>query len=291
MGYASRSNITEKQAIQEIGDIEERYCKDCPIKKEFRKKPRNEQEMTEYCFSECKYGKRIRALGGILEYGTLANSHFIAPELTKEVYIEMRDKENKSDRQIRDHFGMSRATLLRRKTAWGLHNKKRYIIPSLVLKDLTKEELEDLSKRYSDMKIAKMLGVCAKTIGNRRKQWGIPRESYLIKNNFTLSEYKYLKSRGMVDREIAELWEISSSSVLELKREWGLIPTNKRINNHKELEANGLTKERLAELALVYTDEEIAKQYNSFKTTIREYRRSLKIRGKSNKGGNRQKTG
>lgn len=276
MGEANRNKLTPQDAIREIGEIEEKYCKTCPIKKEFRKKPRNEQEMTEYCFTQCSKGKRIRALGGVLEYGALANLRFKAPELTKENYLKWRDEDGKTDKQIREELGISRATITRRKRAWGLNNNRHYTSPKLTLRNLTKQELEELSRDYSDRQIGKMYGVCARTIGKRRQKWGISREIHLIRNNYTESEYNYLKNRGMLDKEISELWEISASSLLDLKKDWG-IAEKKRVCNPDELIENGLTPDKMAELIQKYSDREIAKMYYTYKSTIRKYRTKYRI--------------
>jgi transposase len=267
---------TAKEALREIGSLEDEHCSGCKIKSDLRKQGVKPHGIQEYCMSECKIGRRIKALGGILEYGAVANTHFKAPALTKEKYIDLKD-DGLSDSDIRKKFNISRITLTRRKSNWGLNKIREYIIPSLVLKNLTKEELEELSKQYSDQEIADQFDVSKVTIMKRRKQWGISKEDHLLINQFTLDEYKYLSNKkSMLDRDIAELWDISPSSLLYLKKEWG-VKKDRKIPKPAELEAMGLTKERMIELVPNHNDKEIAGMYGLYETTVTKHRKRLGV--------------
>lgn len=272
-----RKEKTQKEIIQEIGDIEEKHCKNCPIKTEFRKnKSRKEQEITEYCFTECKHGRKIRALGGLLDYGVYANEHFKAPDFTKEKYIEMK-AEGKSEKEVYEEVGISRSTLTKRKKAWGLTTVDEYIFPTIVLKGLTKETLAELSEIYTDKEIAEMNGVSKSAIQRRRKRWGIEKSRRYIRDKYSKKEYEYLsQKKSLKDYEIADLWEISDSSLFSLKRTWGFVET-KKVYTDKEFKELGLDREKLIALSLDYTDEEIAEMFNTFRKTITKYRSRLKV--------------
>jgi Zinc-finger len=273
MGKKPRKIKTAKEAVKEIGKLEENYCKKCTIKTELREQGQTYYEMQFYCMNECKIGRKIRALGGIIEYGAMANNHFKAPELTKDKYLKLKSQ-NMTDAEIREKYGISRITLTRRKQAWGLTKVEEFIKPRLVLKDMTKEKLEELSKIYTDQEIADMYNVSKVTIQKRRKKWGIEATDHTIKAKFTIDEYKYLsKKKGLTDKEIAELWDISTSSLLKLKKEWGIVKP-KKLPKPEEL---GLTREKMLELVPNYTDQEIAEMYGLYPTTITKYRKKLGI--------------
>lgn len=277
MGNKPSKIQTPKQALQEIGRLEDEHCKGCKIKADLKKEGLKPHDIQLYCVNECKFGKRIKALGGILEYGAVNNAHFKAPDLTKEKYLELKDEKGFTDAKIREKYGISRVTLTRRKRVWGLTNIREYIIPRLVLKDLTKEELEDLSRQYSDREIAEMLGVSKVTILKRRRKWGIDKDDRFINCKFTLDEYNYLsKKKKMLDKEITEIWEVSASSLLHLKEGWG-IKRDKKIPKPEELEALGLTKERMLELVPDNTDQAIAEMYGLYETTVIKHRKRLGV--------------
>lgn len=263
---------TGKEALLEIGRLEDKHCKGCKIKERLRSKKTSAHDIQLYCMNDCRIGRRIKALGGILEYGAIANEHFKAPDLTRERYQELKE-EDLPDAEIRKMFDISRATLTRRKKSWGFTNVREYIIPSLVLKDMTKEKLEDLSRDYTDKEIGEMYNVSKVTIQKRRKQWGISKGDHTLKDKFTLGEYKYLsKNKNLLDKDIADLWEISSSSLLLLKKEWGIYKP--RSIDPEEI---GLTREKMLELVPENSDKEIADLYGLYETTVTKYRKRLGI--------------
>lgn len=266
---------TVKDVVTEIGILEDENCKGCKIRADLKKSKKTPQEIQNYCVTECKIGKKIRALGGIIEYGAVANNHLKAPELTKEVYIELR--EFMSDMEIREKYRIGRMTLSRRKKSWGLLQAK-YIYPRLVLPDMTREKLEELSREYSDQKIADMYGVSKVTIRKRRRKWGITKEERYLKYKFTLQEYNYLsKRRGLTDAEIVKLWRISESSLFSLKKnEWKIIQEKKN-PTPEELEKMGLTREKLIEIVPFKSDKEIADEYNLYERTVKKHRQRLGV--------------
>lgn len=259
--------LTNKEAVERIGQLEESNCHFCKIRSNSRKKGVPEKEILEYCITKCQVGKKIRALGGVLEYGKIANGHLKAPDLTKEKYIELHNQKL-TDSEIREKYGISRVTLSRRKRAWKLNNDKRYTTPGAVLVDLTKEELQNLVKDYTNKEIADMKGVSADTIHKRRKMWGIDNSASTIVARFTKGEYLYLsKKKRLIDSKIAELWEISLSSLLILKNSWELI------EKRKTPEEVGLTPEILKKIAPYKTDKEIASEWDLKPTTVTKFRK------------------
>ena len=76
------------------------------------------------------------------------------------------------------------------------------------LMDLTKEELEDLNKKYGRRKIAKMFGCSDMTISERRKQFGLPalqktdRINLELPETFTIKQYKMLYGSLLGDGNI-----------------------------------------------------------------------------------------
>lgn len=276
MGNNQRKINSTKEAIQEIGKLEEKNCEGCQILKHLKKEEHyTKTQLQKYCMYQCKVGKKIREIGGIMDYGVIANSRFKAPELTKEKYIELRD-EGKEDKDIRDIFGISRVTLFRRKQNWDLTKVWKYSAPGLTLKELTKEELEDLSRSHSDSQIAEMYNVAKLTVQKRRKMWGIEKEGTLS-DKFNADEYEYLAfQRGLKDIDICKLWNISPSSILKLKKEWGI--PSRRNPTYKELEEQkGLTAEKMRFLVNNYSDEEIARKYGLRTRTVLNFRKSKGI--------------
>lgn len=277
MAKNPREKKTPKEALREIGILEDENCKGCKIRTDLKKQGYKPHDTQLYCMNECRVGRKIKALGGILEYGAVNNTHFKAPELTKEKYLELKDEKGFTDAKIRDKYKISRITLTRRKQVWGLTKIREYAIPSLVLKDMDKEELEELSKQYSDREIAEMYGVSKITVMKRRRVWGISKEDRFLNCKFTLEEYNYLsKKKKILDKEIAEIWEISASSLLHLKGEWG-IKKAKKIPKPAELEAMGLTKERMIQLVPEHTDREIAEMFKLYETTVIKHRKRLGV--------------
>lgn len=267
----SRRVKSEQEALMEIGKLEDDFCKGCKIRDRLRSEGKKSHDIQLYCMNDCRIGKRIKALGGIFEYGAIINDHFKAPDLTKEKYQELR--ENISDADIRKMFDISRATLTRRKKKWGFTKIREYIIPSLVLKDMTKEKLEELARDYTDKEIGDMYDVSKVTIQKRRKKWGIKKGDHFLKDRFTLNEYEYLsKKKSLLDKDISELWEISGSSLLQLKKEWGIYKP--RSIDPEEV---GLSREKMLELVPENTDKEIADMYGLYETTVTKYRKRLGI--------------
>lgn len=280
MGKNPRKIQTDKEALREIGKLEDKFCKGCKKKEQLRKAGNDYYAIQNYCMNDCKIGRKIKALGGILEYGAYANNHFKAPDLNKETYIELREK-GLSDGDIRERFNISRATLTRRKGSWGLNKVKAYTLAKPILLDLTKEKLEELTRLYTTKEICDMYGCSRMAIQKRRKKWGIENVDHTIANRFTKEEYLYLsRKKGLLDKEIADLWEIGTASLTKAKKKWGIGKFTEKSNDPA---AQGLTYEKLLELVPNYTDQEIADMYGVYVTSLTKYRKKLGISAKLRK--------
>lgn len=257
------------QVLNRIDDLENEHCKGCKIKEELRKQ--NGQPL-QYCIFSCKIGKKIKQLGGVLEYGIVQNVHAKALDLTKDKYIDLRN-DGFNDRQIREKYGISRATMFRRKEAWELTGKTGlYSHRYTPLKKLTKEKLQDMCMFMTEQEIADKLGVSLATIRKYRYRWGIELVFGKAKDKYSKTEYLYLRDKKGLNRaQICELWEVSDSTLYTLLKDWGLIKERRYANKE------GLTKERLTELAKVHTDIEIAAMFNFTKNTVWKYRKKWGI--------------
>lgn len=261
---------TEKDAIYKIGELEENHCKGCKIKAKV-KEERGSHDTQLFCMNECHIGRKIRALGGVFEYGKQANGNLLAPDLTKDKYLDLFDKKI-PDKKICQMFNISKVTLNRRKKAWGLTVIKKYSVPRR--KFIDRDKLEALCKTHTDKQISKILKCSTTTIVKKRKEWGITKETKKdYKKVFKLEEYKYLsKKKKLKDYEIRELWEISEGTLNNLKIFWGVAGKKK-----VDCEALGLTYEKVLELVPNHEDIEIAEMYKIPLMTFINHRKKLGV--------------
>ncbi|HDR3524046.1 TPA: zinc-finger domain-containing protein [Bacillus pacificus] len=265
-----KPKYTAKKAIELIGNLEEDFCKKCPLKAQMRKEKKTPEEIVNCCINSCKTGMKIHRLGGILQYGKLANGHLKARDLTKEKYLELRES-GVLDVDMCEMYNISRSTLTRRKQSWDLNKVKEYTNPKRVAKDLDEETLRNLALTLEDTVIAKMYGISAVTVGKRRDEWGIPGKK-TIKERFTHEEFIYLHEvKGLKVKEIFELWEISGHSLSKLKEEWGIL------KNRKSIKKSGLTKEKLIQLTPHYSDREIGKMFGISTSSVQRCRKRWEI--------------
>ncbi|HDR7892785.1 TPA: zinc-finger domain-containing protein [Bacillus toyonensis] len=265
-----KPKYTAKKAIELIGNLEEDFCKKCPLKAQMRKEKKTPEEIVNCCITNCKIGIKIHRLGGILQYGKLANGHLKARDLTKEKYLELRES-GILDVKMCEIYNISRSTLTRRKQTWGLNKVKEYTNPKRVAKDLDEETLRNLALTLEDTIIAKMYGISAVTVRKRRDKWGIPGKK-LIKERFTHEEFTYLHDvKGLKVKDILELWEISGHSLSKLKEEWGIL------KNRKSIKKSGLTKEKLIQLTPYYSDREVGEMFGISTSSVQRCRKRWDI--------------
>jgi hypothetical protein len=88
----------------------------------------------------------------------------------------------------------------------------------------------------------------------------------------TLKKYEAYKKRGVTDREISRIEEISTCSLVRLKRNWGL-----KIG---EIPTLTLTKEKYLELqAEGVSNTKIAQMFNTHRSSIYNLRKRWELLG------------
>lgn len=230
-GRVFRMDNKKIEALHMISELEEKHCKGCKIRAEIRER---DGKPMDYCISACKIGKRIQSLGGLVTCGFLQNGNFKAADLTKDQYLE-EYKSGLSDTEIAKKYGIHRVTLTRRKKNWGLSNKKIFAGARAVLGKYSEEEFRELMKGRTDYQAAKIAGVSKSAIHRQRAKYGIPPQKELLRQKYTKDEYLYLADkRGLENKEIVELWEISLTSLYLMLRVWGIPAKQRRLSKKRE---------------------------------------------------------
>ncbi|MBM7631117.1 zinc-finger domain-containing protein [Geomicrobium sediminis] len=145
-----------KEIMTDIGVNLDRYCEGCSVNKIVYG-----NQVNQFCWSQCKIGYKLLALGDELEdlgrskakqkrkkeVLMKRNKH----ELTKKKYQELKASTSYSDYEIAEIYQIATATLYNWKVKWGLAGKNRKSKPSSSVEP--KKEVEKLDSNQSKVPV------------------------------------------------------------------------------------------------------------------------------------------
>lgn len=145
----------------------------------------------------------------------------------------------------------------------------------------TKEELEGLTNKYSDLDIAKQYNVSRSKIQSLRSKLGV--QSYLSKleNRINADELEALASQ-YDDKEIANKLELTPSIVKKARLKFGIAPFKTRVRVNKTQN----TKQELDKLTNEFTNIEIAAMWGKSREYIAGLCTKLGVKTFTEKTGN-----
>jgi transposase-like protein len=132
---------------------------------------------------------------------------------------------------------------------------KKILVSGYTLEKTNFDELKQLfAEGLSDAEIAKLFGVCDRTISNRRRRLGLYKQKprHIKRKDIDIDELKQLYRAGMSDVDIGKAIDISRSAVFTIRHHLGLAPNRGRRHwEMRELYDLGLSDSQIAEILKV----------------------------------------
>lgn len=154
-------------------------------------------------------------------------------------------------KEIATRYGVSSPTIRKRlrslgveirKPQWPIYNGKKINIPIEVLKKLYYEDNWTLEE------IAEIYFVRETTIRNYLKAYGLPRRKPgQRKKNLPINEIKELYLKGNTSSELAKMFNVGGTTILNLLREQGVQIRNRHSAKNKEINVEELVYENFCE--------------------------------------------